>query len=292
MFRPYVRFLVLALFLLIFVPQTAAGSKIPIFVSVVPQKYFVQQIGKERVQVQIMAPPGASPAIYEPRPQQMAALAKTKIYYAIGVPFEKIWLPKIAAANPKMLVVHTDKGLQKIPMASHHHHDKDGDYRHGILDPHVWTSPRLVMIQARHIFKALIEIDPANKLVYTAGYEAFIKKLEAIDAEFKSIFSGRKGTEFMVFHPAWGYFAKEYGLKQISIEIEGKKPKPAQLLALIEYASKRRIKVIFAQPQFSVKSAWAVAKAIDGQVVFADPLAANWEDNLRQLAAKFKTALR
>lgn len=292
MFRPNVKILIFALFLIILMPKTAVGGKIPIFVSIVPQKYFVQQIGKERVQVQVMAPPGASPATYEPKPKQMTALAKTKIYYAIGVPFENAWLQKIAAANPKMLVVHTDEGVQKIPMETNHHHTKDDDHRDGILDPHIWTSPRLIKMQAQHILNALVAIDPEHKSAYVAAYEAFIKKLEAIDAEFKTIFSGKKGTGFMVFHPAWGYFAKAYGLKQIPIEIEGKNPKPAQLQALIEHARVRRIKVIFVQPQFSIKSAQAVAKAIDGQVVFADPLALNWEDNLRTLAAKFKTALR
>jgi len=292
MYRSNVKFLFLAVISLIFMPKTAAGGKVPIFVSIVPQKYFVQQIGQERVHVQVMAQPGASPATYEPRPKQMASLLKTKIYYAIGVPFEKAWLKKIAAANPNMMVVHTDEGVQKIPMEAPHHRQKDDHHRHGILDPHIWTSPRLVKMQARHILNALIEVDPEHKSVYMAGYEAFIKKLEAIDAEFKSIFSGKRGTEFMVFHPAWGYFAQAYGLKQIPIEVEGKKPKPVQLQELIEHARERRIKVIFVQPQFSIKNAQTVAKAIDGQVVFADPLALNWEDNLRKLAAKFKTALR
>ena len=150
----------------------------------------------------------------------------------------------------------------------------------------------MVKIQAGHILNALLTIDPEHKSVYMAGYEAFINKLEAIDAELKSIFAGQSGTEFMVFHPAWGYFAQAYGLTQRPIEIEGKEPKPAHLQALIEHARKHRIKVIFVQPQFATKSAQMVAKAIDGLVVFADPLALDWEDNLRQLAAKFKTALR
>lgn len=292
MFRFYVQLFVLTAFSFILMPRTAASGQIPIYVSIVPQKYFVQQIGKERVQVQIMAPPGASPTTYEPRPQQMAALAKTKIYFAIGVPFEKVWLPKIAAANPNMLVVHTDGGIQKIPMETDHHHRQGDDDRHGILDPHIWTSPRLVKIQARYIFEALVEIDPANEPVYRASYEVFVNKLEMLDAEFKNIFSGLKATEFLVFHPAWGYLAKEYGLKQIPIEVEGKEPKPAHLQALIEHARERRVKVIFVQPQFSIKNAQTIAKAIDGQVVFADPLALNWEDNLRLLAVKFKRALR
>ena len=147
-------------------------------------------------------------------------------------------------------------------------------------------------VKADHILDALVQVDSMHTSIYQANYEKFIKKLDQIDAEFKRIFSGKQGTEFIVFHPAWGYFAQTYGIRQIPIEIEGKYPKPARLKKLIEYARERRIKVIFVQPQFSAKSAQTIAKAIGGQVVFADPLALNWEDNLRQLALKFKTALK
>jgi len=287
-----VALLFLTVFCLVLMPKAAFSGKIAVFVSIVPQQYFVQQIGGELVDVRTMAEPGASPATYEPKPKQMAALAQTRIYYAIGVPFEKVWLHRITAANPNMKVVHTDDGVQKIPMQAHRRHAKDDRHQDGILDPHIWTSPRLGKIQADHILNALVQIDPGHKAVYQANYEKFVKKIEEIDAEFKRIFAGKKGTEFIVFHPSWGYFAQDYGLKQVAIEIEGKKPKPARLKELIEHAVKRRINVIFVQPQFSTKSAQTVAKAIGGQVVFADPLALNWEDNLRQLAAKFKTALK
>ena len=148
------------------------------------------------------------------------------------------------------------------------------------------------MKQAQTILNALLEVDPANRAVYEANYKAFISKLAALDAELKSVFAGKQGLQFMVLHPAWGYFARTYGLKQVPIEIEGKDPKPAQLKELIEYAKKNRIKIIFVQPQFSRRSAKLVAKEIGGQVVFADPLAADWPDNLREVAGKFNAALR
>lgn len=112
-------------FILILPGYAFAGERMPVFVSIVPQKYFVQQIGKDLVDAQIMVRPGASPATYEPKPQQMAALSKAKIYFAIGVPFENAWLDKIAAANPNMRVVHTDHGIEKIEMTAHHHHHDD-----------------------------------------------------------------------------------------------------------------------------------------------------------------------
>jgi len=287
-------FLISGAFLLIGSGPAQAGKKLAVFVSIPPQKYFLHQIGKQRVDVQVMVQPGASPATYEPKPRQMAAISRTHIYFAVGVPFEKTWLKKIAAANPDMQVVHTDHGIQKIRMAtnpaeSERHREKD---HHGELDPHIWLSPTLVMTQARTILNALVEIDPDHRAVYEANTKVFVSKLAALDDELKNIFAGRQGLQFMVFHPSWGYFARAYGLQQVSVEIEGKNPKPAQLKALIEHAKKKHINIIFVQPQFSSKSARLLAKEIGGQVIFADPLAPDWSGNLHEVAQKFKVALR
>jgi zinc transport system substrate-binding protein len=317
--------LFLAFFILFALPGNSfSANKLPVFVSIVPQKYFVQQIGKELVDVQVMVLPGASPATYEPKPQQMTDISKTKIYFAIGVPFENAWLGKIAAANPDMHVVHTGHGIQKLPMKAHHHHHhhddkaeehhegehheaehghKEDDHHgeaahdedhhgHAGLDPHIWLSPPLVKIQARNILAALQEADPVHRSVYEANFKAFTAQIDKLDADLKETFAGKKGLQFMVFHPAWGYFAHAYGLKQVPIEIEGKDPKPAQLKELIEHARENGIKVVFVQPQFSTKSAKLVAREIGGQVAFANPLAEDWMANLRQVADKFKAALK
>ncbi|MDY6791439.1 MAG: zinc ABC transporter substrate-binding protein [Thermodesulfobacteriota bacterium] len=270
---------------MIFGKIAVAEGKIDVFVSIVPQKYFVEKIGGALVNVSVMVQPGASPATYEPKPRQMVALSNSKIYFAIGVPFEKRWLKKIAAANSKMLIVHTQEGVEKKSMKA--------NKSKGIKDPHIWLSPPLVIIQARNMFNALVAIDPDRKHVYEAGYQKFVIEIENLDAELKGIFNGKgKGLEFIVFHPSWGYFANAYGLTQIPVEVEGKDPKPADLQRLIKYAKNRGIKVIFVQPQFSVTNAKVIAQAIGGQISFADPLALNWTDNLRQIAAKFKATLR
>jgi zinc transport system substrate-binding protein len=235
----------------------------------------------------------------------MADLSNTKVYFAIGVPFENAWLEKIAAANPDMRVVHTDHGIEKLAMAAHNHHDDHDegehhgeaerdhdDHEHAGLDPHIWLSPPLVKIQARTILAALQEADPAHRSVYEANFKVFTEQIDKLDADLKRTFAGKKGLQFMVFHPAWGYFAHAYGLKQVPIEIEGKDPKPAQLKELIQHARENDIKVIFVQPQFSTQSAEVVAREIGGQVAFANPLAENWMANLGQVADKFEAALK
>ncbi len=294
---------ILTLFLLSFSLPGFAADRTSVFVSIVPQKFFVQQIGKDLVDVHVMVRPGASPAVYEPKPRQMADLSKAKVYFAIGVPFESTWLKKITAANSKMKVVHTDHGVEKIPMAVPHHHDEEGerkkeaehhhgrDPESGIVDPHIWLSPPLVKIQAHAILAALRDIDPAHGAVYEANYHQFVSEIDDLDARLRALFEGRRGRKFMVFHPSWGYFARAYGLEQIPIEIEGKSPKPAQLKELIEHARENDVKIVFVQPQFSTKNAELVAREIGGQVAFADPLAEDWTANLLEVAEKFKAAL-
>jgi len=287
-----------------------AQERLTVFVSILPQRFFVQQIGKDLVDVHVMVEPGASPHAYEPKPRQMAALSKTKAYFATGVEFENAWLDKIAAVNPAMKVVHLDRGIEKIAMAAHHdHNEKDTgrhegeqdrensqvqqtEHRHGTPDPHIWLSPPLVKRMVRTALAVMQELDPANGAAYGTNADRLLAAIDGLDAQLKGIFADRQGLRFMVFHPAWGYFARAYGLEQVPVEIEGKEPKPAQLKKLIEYARTEGIKVVFAQPQFSAKSATLIAREIGGQVAFADPLAEDWIANLRQVADKFRNALQ
>jgi zinc transport system substrate-binding protein len=281
----------------------AEANQVKAFVSIPPQKYFVQKIGGELVDISVLVPPGADPHTYEPKPRQMADLAKTDLFFAVGIDFEKAWMKKIAAANPGMRIVQTDADIEKVPMAEHHHHDPKGrahsqghkqaalgHHHDGAPDPHVWLSPPLVKIQARRIADGLAAVDSANRTRYEENLARFMKEIDALDAELKGVFAGSRGARFMVFHPSWGYFAQAYGLEQVPIEIEGKEPKPAQLKEVIQHARKEGIKVIFVQPQFSAKSAEMVAREIGGEVVAADPLAENWAENLRAVGRKFKAA--
>ena len=286
--------------LLLLAPH-ADAARISVFVSIPPQRYFVRQIAKDRVSVQVMVPPGASPATYEPKPIQMAAIAKADVYFSIGVPFESVWLEKIAAANPAMQIVATDRGIEKLPMRVHQHdHDRDmEEHDHGSVggqshfpDPHIWTSPMLVMQQARIIAAALKQIDPVHQNSYETNYKTFAEALTQLDRGLREVLDRFENRKFLVFHPSWGYFARAYGLIQVPVEVEGKSPKPAHLREIIEHARQDDIRVIFVQPQFSTKSARIIAAAIGGKVVVADPLAEDWAENLRRQTIKFKEALR
>ncbi len=296
------RIFYLSLFLLLYVSSISiASDRLTVFVTIEPQRYFVQQIGRELVDVKVMVPPGADAHTYEPKPRQMVSLSSAKLYFAIGIEFEQTYLDRIISNNPQIKVVHIDKGIEKIPMKAHNHegsdhHEDETDandhHEHHGLDPHIWLSPPLVKIQAETIMNALREIDPAHKSQYEANYFNFIKEIEQLDTDLKTVFKNKSGMQFISFHPAWGYFADAYNLEQVPVEIEGKEPKPAQLKELIEHARENKIKVIFAQPQFSAKSARAVADEIEGEVIFTDPMDYDWLANMRNVADKFRFALK
>lgn len=289
----------------------AMASALDVFVSIAPQKYFVERIGGDLVNVSVMVPPGASPHVYEPKPAQMRGLAEARAYLSLGVEFENMWLPRIVAIHPDLMIVHTEHGIQKIPMTAHHHHGDDHGHghkhdhghehdhghkhdhghRHG-LDNHIWLAPDLVRIQAGHILDALRDLDPANAKVYEDNHAGFMADIDLLDADLRQILAGKEGMAFMVFHPAWGYFAKAYGLEQIPVEVEGKEPKARDLERLIDQAKERGIVIIFVSPQFSTQSAEMIASSINGQVVSINPLAEDWLENMRIVAEKFRVALR
>ena len=293
---PITAFIIAAMVCMTASTGAAETNGVSAFVSITPQRFFVEHIGGNLVQVQVMVPPAASPHTYEPKPRQMAALAKADVYFAIGVPFEHAWLPKIAAINPHMTIVHTDNGIDKLAMREDHnddHQDETPDNNHDEgIDPHIWLSPPLVKIQAQHIRDALITVDPAHSADYQQNYRHFQAELQTLDSTLKEELAPYKGTRFMVFHPTWGYFADAYGLIQIPIEIGGKAPKPAQLQTIISRAKEIGIKAILVQPQFSTKSAEIISKALGGRIIVADPLSADWDTNLRQLSQQLQKILK
>jgi zinc transport system substrate-binding protein len=271
-------------------PAAAARPPRPeVFVSILPQKDFVERIAGGRAQVSVLVSPGQSPATYEPTPRQIARLASARAYFAIGVPFEAAWLARIKAANPGLMVVETAAGIPR--RAIDRADDEGAPAERGLEDPHVWTSPANVKVMARSIREALARLDPGHAEEFARNEAAFRAELDALDAEIRGLLSAARGRAFLVFHPSWGYFADAYGLRQIPIESEGKEPGPRTLAAVIERARRLGIRVVFVQEQFSRKTAEVIARQIGGRVVAVDPLAEDYVPNLRRVAASIAKAL-
>ncbi len=275
-------------------PGPAGVGKLNVVVSIAPQRYFVERIGGDHVNVSVMVEPGASPATYEPRPEQLKALSGAVAYFSIGVPFEDVWLDKIAAVNERMMIVDTIADIERMPMEAHRHEgEEEGEHERavGAPDPHVWLSPELVKVQSQVICEALIELDPEHEEEYKANLDAFIADIDELEADIRTTLSGLKGNKFMVFHPSWGYFARDFGLEQIPIEVGGQEPSAQELAHLIEVAKAEGIQVVFAQPEFSTEDAETIAKEIGGEVLLISPLDPNWLENMRHVAQTFAEVL-
>jgi zinc transport system substrate-binding protein len=269
------------LFLLTLLLTLTLYPKVRCVVSIPPLQTFVEAIGDGEVESTVMVPPGHSPHSYEPKPSQMRALGDADCYFAVGVEFEKAWLPRFRAQNPKMRIVDLSEGLKKFPVAGHHGEAHGGE----TLDPHVWTSPAYVEKMAGRIYETLAALDPKHQKLYEKNYHTFLDRIRQTDEAIrKTLAPLPPHSRFMVFHPAWGYFAREYGLEQLPVEVEGKAPKPRQLMKLIDEAKRLKVRAIFVQPEFSDKSAKLLAAELGIPVVRVSPMAADWSDNLLRLA--------
>jgi zinc transport system substrate-binding protein len=278
--------LILSLLLLV---SSNLLAKVNAVVSIIPQQTILEQIGGDKVEITLMVTPGNSPHTYEPKPAQMREIEKANLYFTIGVEFEEAWLDKFVAQNGKMKVISVAKGIEKLPMKEHshegHEHKAHDDHEHANTDPHVWTSPENVKIIATNIYEALLRVDKAHKEYYFKNLENFLAKVDALNEKIMlTLKDTPKGTKFMVFHPSWGYFAKQYNLEQIAIEVSGKEPKPKELMHIIEEAKEENIKALFTQPEFSDKSATIIAKELQVPVIKVSPLAKNWEEQLLKIA--------
>lgn len=271
----------------------SAFAKVNVVVTIAPQKYFAEKIAGDKANISIMVPAGASPHTYEPKPKEMTELSKADVYFAVGEPSEHVWLDKFKSMNKKMIIADTSKGIEKLEMAEHHHHEEKGEHGHEEehgdedghqKDPHIWLDPLLVVKQAKVMTDALSSADMTNAAFYKGNYEKFAKELTDMDKSISAILKNTASRKFMVFHPSWGYFAKRYSLQQISVEVEGKSPKAKELAELIKTAKKEKLKVIFAQPQFSAKDVQTIAKETGAKVVVINPLAENWAESLLNTA--------
>jgi zinc transport system substrate-binding protein len=277
-----------------------AGGALSVFVSILPQAYFVERIGAERVSVEVMVKPGQDPHTFEPTPQQMARLAEAEAFFRIGAEFENTLIPRIESTMKGLVVVDCREGILLRQMDAHGHDEQEESHaekghaegEHEGTDPHIWLSVRNAVQIAGTMHAALSRLDPEGKEIYDRGYRSLVEDLEALDRRIARILAPAAGKPFFVFHPSFGYFADDYGLEQIAVETGGAEPSARQLARLIEEAGRSEVRVIFVQPQFSRKSAETIAAEIGAVVVPIDPLARDYIGNLEKMARAVEEGLR
>lgn len=256
------------------------SGRVTAFVSIPPQRYFVEQLGGDLVETKVLLPPGASPATYDPEPSQLRALSAADVYFAVDVPFERALGDRLRSAGGDMRWVRTWKDVDRRQLPD------------GKPDPHIWLSPRRVKDQAETMTAALSSIDPAHADTYRANLDKFQTHIDELDADITRKLEPYAGAKFMSFHPAWNYVAADYGLKLIPIESGGKEPSARELQHLIERAKRLNIQVVFVQPQFSTDDARTIANQVGATVARLDPLAPNWAANMRHVSSALADAVQ
>lgn len=239
-----------------------------VFVSILPQKYFVQRIGGSYVNVSVMVGTNHSPELYMPSPKQIALLQQAQLYFRIGIPFEDAWIDSIKKLNNDLHVIECCKEIE------FRHFEKYN------TDPHIWTNPVNAKHIAWQITQALVKILPAHKKEFMANYSVLIMDLNRLDKYIKSRLDGMKQRYIIGYHPAWGHYATQYNLIQLTIEQHSHQPRAKSLSELIEFAQQNNIRRIFVQPQFGKNYASIVANQIDAKLIELDPLAEDYIANL------------
>ena len=277
---------ILTLFICFACGNTAQKSeKAIITVTIEPLRYFTEAIAGENYQVVSMVPKGSSPESYDPTPQQLVNLSKSQAYFRIGhIGFEQAWMKKLEANCPDMKIYDTSKGIDLIRDKGHWH----GNHFHeGGVEPHIWNSTQNALIIADNIYQALCELDSTHQADYKNRLDSLKQSIQQTDAETRKLLENADST-FLIYHPALSYFARDYGLKQISIEEGGKEPSPAQLKKLIETCRNENVHTIFVQQEFDQRNAQLIAHELGIDIVSINPLSYDWTEEMLQTAKALK----
>jgi zinc transport system substrate-binding protein len=272
----------------------AAPEPLDIYVSLPPHAGFVKKLGGDHVKVHLLAQGGQDPHSFEPTPRNVLSLARADIFFTTGLPVEKQLVNKIRNRQAGPAIIDITADIQQhglIPESTSHHHPAHDEHHAQGEDPHIWLSPPLLVPMAENIHQALVAADPKHKQTYDINLTKLIAAIDSLHGNIKQQLAPFKGNTFYVFHPAFGYFASTYGLRQKAVETGGKSPSPRQLAKLIRQAKADGVKIIFTQPQFDKSSAAAIARAIDGTVVTMDPLAQDILANLKKMAQAIEQAM-
>lgn len=290
-------------------PAAASPEKKTVLVSILPQKYFVERLAGEYVDCLVLVDRGGDPHTYEPTVTIMANASRAALYFTIGVPFEYQWMDRFTSLNPGLEVVTPAIVLQAQPETAHAEpphpgtepggghgrgrdsgHDEDAMHSH---DPHIWLSPAAMREVVPGMRDALIRLLPAHTDRIAANAASLLRDMEALEQEVTAYFARlpENRRAFLTFHHAWGYYARNFGLSEYSVEYMGKEPGPRGMAELVAMAEKNGIRVIVVSPGTNRSSARALAANIGGVAIEADPLAGDWPDNIRRISRALANGL-
>lgn len=257
-----------------------------ISVTIEPERYFAQKIAGDKYKFNCVVPSGQSPETYDPTPKEMVAISQSSAYFKIGnIGFEQVWMDKIKENNPSLRIYDLSKGMKLVQEPEEEHsHEGEHNHSHGGVDPHIWNSIEGAKVIAWNILNALIELDPSNSPYYWGNYDKLMTEIEQTDKELHALLDPLKDRTFIIYHPALTYFADEFHLTQLCIELDGKEPSPATLKMLVETARQENAKVVFIQQEFDQKNAQLIAKETGCKLVVINPLSFDWHEEMINIA--------
>lgn len=278
---------------------TKQANETVVTVTIEPQRYFAEKIAGDKFKINCVVPAGQSPETYDPTPQQMIQIGRSIAYLRIGpIGFEQAWMDKIRENNPKLQVFDTSEGMNLLTDMedddhAHEHgtHDHDAHageeahhHHHGGVDPHIWSSIAGAKAVAWNTLNAFIELDPENTEYFWQNYNKLVDEIDKTNTEIKQLLDPLTDRTFIIYHPALTYFANEFNLTQLCIEMDGKEPSPAQLKRLVETARANNARVVFIQQEFDQKNAELIAKETGCKLTVINPLAYDWTKEMIHIA--------
>lgn len=255
------------------------SDPVRVVTTIAPLSDFILAVGGERVEVTVLVPPGAEPHTYEPTPSQMRDVAEADLYVMNGAGIE-FWMDKVLAVNKNMVVVDSSEGAVILQESAEE------------MDPHIWVSLRNAARQVNNIFSGLKQVDPENSDYYARNRDAYLEKLKALDGELNQTFAAKTEKTFIVYHPAWTYFARDYDLVQVPLLEHEKEPGPQYLASIIDLAREKNITTIFVEPQYNPKSAEVVAREMKASIIVLNPLAQNYLENMRYAGSEIAKSMK
>jgi zinc transport system substrate-binding protein len=255
------------------------SGKVNVVTTIAPLSEFILAVGGDRVEVAVLVPPGAEPHTYEPTPSQMKDVATADLYVMNGAGIE-FWMDKVLAVNKNMVVIDSSEGAVILQESADE------------IDPHIWTSLRNAARQVDNICSGLIQVDPEYSDYYARNRDEYLEKLKALDGELNQTFAARTGKTFIVYHPAWTYFARDYNLVQVPLLEHEKEPGPRYLASVIDLARENNITTIFVEPQYNPKSAEVIAREMKASIEVLDPLGQNYLENMRYAGSEIAKSMK
>jgi len=255
-------------------------GKIGVVVSIGPQIEFVKAVGGDKVDVTCMVPQGADPHTYEPLPNQLSQVSIADMYVEIGTPveFETNYMDKMKAANSKMLVVNTSNGITLIPNSA--------ENESNTMDPHDWVDPKNAKIMVKNIYQGLVQVDPADKDYFQKNRDQYLEQLDELDKNTTNLLKGKQRMDILIYHPSFGYYAKDYNLTQVGAMLNDEEPSPQRIAMMEDIAKQNNIKVVYSEPQYDPKFMQSIATQIGGQVLTINDLDENYLQNMENVAVE------